>query len=145
MPLGHRAALPLVAAGEASGGEAAGAELTSSHGEFCLCSQERQRDTDNLWGWQRDIGKGTKKGLAGFALIREISRYCSAESLAGEKKGLPCKGTEAGGEIYLQFSLLSLFYPAERIGISSVSSVYCSSWHPNNTDFLRCWGTQLRQ
>lgn len=23
--------------------------------------------------------------------------------------------------------------------------VYCSSWHPNTTDFLRCWGTQLRQ
>lgn len=111
MPLGHRAALPLVATGEASGGEAAGAELTSSRGEFCLCSQERQRDTDNLWGWQRDIGKGIKKDLAGFALIQEMSRYCSAESLSGEKKGPALQGHRGWRRdlfaIPLAFTLLS--------------------------------------
>lgn len=108
-------------------------------------SRERQRDVANPSECQTEIYESASRKTVEFALIQEMSRYCSAKSPPGEKD-LPCKSMKAGEETYLQSPLLSVFHPAElRICISSFYSVYCSSWRSNKTDFQKCWGILFKQ
>lgn len=103
---------------------------------------EAERHSQPFGLADREIWKCSEKDFVECTLIQEVSRYSSAESLSGEKE-LPCKSTDVGGETDSHSPLLSFFHLAKlRMCISSLYSIYCSSWHSNKTDFLRRLGSR---